>query len=291
MTLPRILVVDDDAAAREILGEAVAPVASEIATAESVREALVRLASAPYDLILSDIEMPGARGTDLLRDARNACPDIDIVMVTGLTDVGTAIQAMRLGASDYVTKPFNLDEVRIVVERTWEKRRLIRENRAYQQNLESKVSERTAELRQAYQQIEDTYQATLEALTQALDMRDTETQGHSLRVVQFTCEIARALGVQEPELTEIGRGALLHDIGKIGVPDAVLRKPGRLTEEEWTEMRKHPELGYHMLSGIKFLEKPREIVLAHQEKFDGTGYPRGLRGEQIPLGARIFAVA
>ena len=124
----------------------------------------------------------------------------------------------------------------------------------------------------------------------ALDTRDTETQGHSVRVSDYTVVIARRMGVEDPELTEIRRGALLHDVGKIGISDAVLRKPGKLSPEEWIEMRKHPEIGYRILSGIKFLEKSLPIVIAHQERYDGSGYPRGLKGEEIPLGARIFAV-
>jgi putative nucleotidyltransferase with HDIG domain len=213
-------------------------------------------------------------------------------------DIDVALRAMRSGASDYLTKPFNLEQVRITVERTLEKRRLLIENREYQHNLEMKVEERTRELTEKNQEVQrlfvelqETYQTTLEALVQALDLRDTETQGHSLRVVEFTTEIAAELGIVEPELTEIRRGALLHDIGKIGIPDAILRKPAKLTPEEWEEMRRHPELGFQMLAGIRFLERPRQIVLSHQEKFDGSGYPRGLRGDAIPLGARVFAVA
>jgi putative nucleotidyltransferase with HDIG domain len=185
----------------------------------------------------------------------------------------------------------------MTVERTLEQRRLIRENRAYQQNLERLVDERTAEVRRQsgeverlYRELKVTYETTLEALMEALDTRDTETQGHSRRVASFTVAVARRLGVEEPELTQMRWGALLHDVGKIGVPDAILRKPGKLTAEEWVEMRKHPELGRRILSSVRFLEGAIPIVYCHQERFDGTGYPRGLAGEQIPLGARIFAV-
>ena len=261
-------------------------------------EALEKLEQGGYSLVLSDIEMPGKSGTELLRVIRERHPQLDVILITAVVDIDVALRALRNGASDYLTKPFNLEQVRFTVERTLEKRRLVIENREYQHRLEAKVEERTHELteknqevQQLFEQLQETYQATLEALVQALDLRDTETQGHSLRVVEFTAEIAVALGIVEPELTEIRRGALLHDIGKIGIPDAILRKPAKLTPEEWDVMRLHPELGYQMLAGIRFLEKPREIVLSHQEKFDGTGYPRRLRGERIPLGARVFAVA
>jgi len=146
------------------------------------------------------------------------------------------------------------------------------------------------ELKVAFEQIRATYDTTLEALMEALDTRDTETQGHSRRVSEYTVAVARRMGVAEPDLTQMRWGALLHDVGKIGVPDAILRKPGPLTPAEWVEMRKHPELGRRILANIRFLEGAVPIVYCHQERFDGTGYPRGLKEEQIPLGARIFAV-
>ena len=204
-------------------------------------------------------------------------------MVTGVVDAQTAIGAIRQGASDYVTKPFNLEEVQIVVDRTLEKRRLILENRAYQEHLEDLVSQRTRELH-------DSYESTLQALVTALDFRDNETQGHSYRVVEYAVEVARQMGLAESEITWVRRGAILHDVGKIGVPDAILRKPGKLDADEWAEMRKHPEMGYRMLRHIPFLAPALDIVLCHQERFDGTGYPQGLKGEEIPLGARIFSV-
>src|SRR5262245_5896747 len=294
----RLLVVDDDLAVREVMAEGLQMGGYSVMVAGSAAEALQQIERSPFDLVLTDIEMPGGSGTELLRVVRDRYPELDVIMITAVVDIDVALRAIRNGASDYLTKPFNLEQVKITVERTLEKRRLIKENREYQQHLEAKVEERTSELtekneevQRLFEELQDTYQETLEALVQALDLRDTETQGHSLRVVEFTAEIALALGIIEPELTEIRRGALLHDVGKIGIPDAILRKPAKLTPEEWEVMRTHPELGYQMLAGIRFLEKPRDIVICHQERFDGTGYPRGLRGEQIPLGARIFAVA
>ncbi len=285
-------------AVREVMSEGLRMAGYRTTVAANAAEALEKLEDDPYSLVLSDIEMPGGSGTELLRVVRERYPELDVIMITAVVDIDVALRAIRNGASDYLTKPFNLEQVKITVERTLDKRRLLEENREYQQRLEAKVEERTFELREKneevqrlFEELQQTYQATLEALVQALDLRDTETQGHSLRVVEFTAEIAVALGIQEPELTEIRRGALLHDIGKIGIPDAILRKPAKLNEEEWKVMRLHPELGHQMLAGIRFLEKPRDIVISHQERFDGTGYPRGLAGEDIPLGARVFAVA
>lgn len=278
-----ILIVDDDPTIRDLLTEGLSESGYRCTTASDGLEGLARLRDNGFELVVSDIDMPGLDGVGLLQEARKVRPDTEIIMLTGVVDVEIAIQSMRLGACDYLTKPFNLAEVRITVERALEKRRLILENREYQKNLEAKVRERTEELSRSYQ-------TTLEALATALDTRDSETLGHSLRVAAYTVAVARRIGLLEPELTDIYRGALLHDVGKIGVPDAVLRKPGRLTPEEWNEMRRHPELGYRILEGIHFLDRARDIVLSHQERYDGKGYPRGLAGKAIPIGARIFSV-
>ena len=302
---PNLLIVDDEQVIREVLTEKLTSSGYHCEVAPNSTEALRKLDNSHYfSLVLSDIDMPGMNGMQLLREIKGRNGDIDVVMVTGVVDIDTAIQAIRLGASDYITKPFNLDEVVLTVEHTLEKRRLIRENREYQNSLERKVEERTQEVRHksneverlykelkvAFEQIRSTYDTTLEALMEALDTRDTETQGHSRRVSEYTVAVAKRMNVREPELTQMKWGALLHDVGKIGVPDAILRKPGPLTPEEWVEMRKHPELGRRILSGIKFLDGAVPIVYCHQERYDGTGYPRGLKEDQIPLGARIFAV-
>jgi putative nucleotidyltransferase with HDIG domain len=302
---PNLLIVDDEQVIREVLTEKLTTAGYACSTAANSAEALRKIETdQTFSLVLSDIDMPGQNGISLLKDIKTRNPEMDVVMVTGVVDVDIAIQSIRLGASDYITKPFNLEEVVLTVERTLEKRRLMRENHEYQLSLERKVEERTVEVRRkseeveqlyrelkvAFEQIRATYATTLEALMEALDTRDTETQGHSRRVSEYTVAIARAMGVAEPELTQMRWGALLHDVGKIGVPDAILRKPGPLTPQEWIEMRKHPELGRRILSGVKFLEGAVPIVYCHQERFDGSGYPRGLKGEGIPLGARIFAV-
>ena len=294
---PGILVVDDEPAIRDLLCEGLKGQGYHCDVAANGLEALDHLKREQFSLVLSDIDMPTMDGVRLLQNVKEAHPDIEVVMITGVVDVEVALRAMRMGANDYLTKPFNLEEVRLTVEKALEKRRLVLENREYQRDLESKVAERTVELvlkrreiEELYEKLQISYETTLEALAAALDTRDTETQGHSMRVSEYTTVIARRMGVKDPELTEIRRGALLHDVGKIGIPDAVLRKPGKLTSEEWEEMRRHPEIGYRILSGIKFLEPSLPIVIAHQERFDGSGYPRGLKREEIPLGARIFAV-
>lgn len=300
----QILIVDDEPVIREVLHERLSNAGFQCEVARNADEALKSIRSHPYSLVLSDIAMPGGDGISLLRKIKSEQPDLDVVMLTGVVDVETAIRAIRLGASDYLTKPFNLEDVMLTIERTLEKRRLIRENLEYQLDLERKVEERTSELRHkreeveslykelkvAFEQINSSYETTLEALMEALDARDSETQGHSRRVAEYTTLVARHLGIEEPELTQFRWGALLHDVGKIGIPDAILRKPGPLTEEEWCIMRQHPAMGAKILGSVKFLDTAVPIVASHQERYDGTGYPKGLKGDEIPLGARIFTV-
>ncbi len=295
----RVLVVDDDDDVRDVLRQEFGRRGLSVEGAASAGEARGLFgAGGRFDLVLCDIDMPGERGTELLAWIKATDPDVAVVMVTGISDAPTAVGAMLNGASDYVCKPFSLAEVRARTDQALDKRRLVLENHAYQNNLERLVEERThevlsamAEIRSLSDDLRAAYDATLVAMLSALDKRDNETQGHSLRVVAYTERLAKELGIAEPELIAIRRGALLHDVGKIGVPDAILRKPGKLDREEWLVMKKHAELGYEMLRDIKFLREAALIVLTHQERFDGGGYPRGLKGEEIPLGARLFACA
>jgi cyclic di-GMP phosphodiesterase len=214
-----------------------------------------------------------------------------VVMVTAMHDISIALNAIRNGAYDYLLKPFDREQLLATVRRALENRRLKLENRAYQTNLEALVTARTEQLRQAITTLERSYDITLEALGNALDLKDAETEGHSKRVTAFTIAIARAMGLSADQIRVIARGAFLHDIGKMAIPDAILRKPGALDPEEIAIMQEHCYRGYQILKRIPFLTEASEIVYAHQEKYDGTGYPRGLKGDQIPLGARIFSVA
>ncbi len=300
MNQPRanVLVVDDNPSVREVLREGLEAFGYRVETVGSAEEAKRRFAAGNFDLVLSDIDMPGETGTELLRWLKEQDGDVAVVMITGIDDASTAVAAMHAGAADYLCKPFSLPEVKARTEQALEKRRLLLENRAYQDHLERLVEERTHEVLQAMSRIRMlndelrlAYDTTLSALMIALDYRDNETQGHSIRVVEYTERLAEELGVVEPELTHIRRGAMLHDVGKIGIPDRILRKPGPLDDEEWELMKLHPKLGWEMLRDIAFLEESARIVLAHHERYDGKGYPNGLAGEEIPLGARIFAVA
>jgi putative nucleotidyltransferase with HDIG domain len=212
-------------------------------------------------------------------------------MITGVDDIRVGIAAMKKGADDYLVKPLQIEIVMSSLERALEKKRLEQEVDNYRQHLEEMVKERTGQLETALWQVESSYEDTLEALGAAIDLRDSETAGHSHRVTLYSTKIAKELGAAEHELKTIAMGAWLHDIGKLGIPDAVLLKPGALTEEEWTIMRSHAQIGFDIVKRIPFLAHAAEIILTHHERCDGSGYPRGLKTEDIPIGARIFAIA
>jgi len=295
----RILVVDDDEAVREPVFLFLAAAGYRPTAVASGDEALALLASGEeFELMLSDMIMPGMRGDILLERTKERFPDMPVIMVTTVSDISEALKSIRNGAYDYLPKPVERDQLLNTVKRALENRRLKLENRAYQLELENKVTERTAELRRALADVEQanaelrkSYDITLEFAGDALDLKDAETEGHSKRVTAFTIAIARAMGLDDNEIRVIAHGAFLHDIGKMAIPDSVLRKPGPLTEEEVMVMREHCLRGYEMVKKIPFLRDAAEIVYAHQECWDGSGYPRGLKERKIPLGARIFAIA
>jgi response regulator RpfG family c-di-GMP phosphodiesterase len=201
------------------------------------------------------------------------------------------VQAMHQGADDYLVKPFDLEIVVVSLNRALEKKRLEREVENYRCHLEAMVSERTQQLQTALRQTERSYEDTLEALGAAIDLRDSPTAGHSRRVFLYSMEIAKEMGGLENGFKSIAMGSWLHDIGKLAIPDRILLKPGPLTEEEWEIMRGHVRIGYELVNRISFLAEASEIVLTHHERYNGSGYPQGLKGEHIPQGARIFAVA
>src|ERR1700735_5331503 len=292
MPQERILVVDDEESVRSVVAALLERSGYAATTTESAEEATARLQQDPdYDLVLSDIMMPGTDGLTLLDQICTDYPGMPVVMLSAMNDAHVVTNAFRRGAIDYLLKPFERAELESIVLRAIEHGRLRKQNTIYRQNLESIVTSRTGRLRSTMQDLERSYDITLEAMGDALDLRDEETEGHSRRVTAYTIALAQAMGVEADDLRTIARGAFLHDIGKIATPDAVLLKPGRLNAEEMAIMKQHCERGYAMVSKIPFLREAAEIVYAHQERFDGTGYPRGLRGEEIPLGARIFAIA
>jgi cyclic di-GMP phosphodiesterase len=288
----RILVVDDEEAIREIVSSMLTFAGYSCLQAASGMEALAVLNSGEeFELMLSDLMMAELDGIGLLERTKERFPDMPVVMVTAVHDISVALAALRNGAYDYLLKPFERDQLLATVGRALENRRLKLENRTYQTNLESLVEARTDQLQAAMANLERSYDITLEALGDALDLKDKETEGHSRRVTAFTIAIARAMGLAGDQIRIIARGAFLHDIGKMAIPDDILRKPGKLTPQQTDIMREHCYKGYVIVKKIPFLQDACEIIYSHQERFDGTGYPRNLKGEDIPLGARIFAVA
>jgi putative nucleotidyltransferase with HDIG domain len=287
----RILIVDDEEAIREVVYSMLTMSGYECRQAASGVEALKILETQEFELLMSDLMMAEMDGKDLLARAKEKYPDMPVLMVTAVHDISTALEALRNGAYDYLLKPFEREQLLASARRALENRRLKLENRTYQTNLESLVEARTEQLRRAMLDLERSYDITLEALGDALDLKDAETEGHSKRVTAYTIAMARAMGLEQEKIRIIARGAFLHDIGKMAIPDAILRKPGPLTPDEVLIMREHCARGYNMLCKIPFLKEASDIVFSHQERWDGTGYPRGLKGEEIPLGARLFAIA
>ena len=286
----KLLIVDDEPEVRAVLRDLLSDT-YECSEALSAEEALQRLREDNYQLVISDITMGGISGLDMIPHARRISPDTVIVMVSGMQTIESAIEALRLGAFDYLMKPFDLRQAEAAVTRALEHYELVTAKQRYENHLEELVEQRTIELDKALGSLEGAYRSTLRALTAALETRDAETHGHSERVVTFSLRLGREYGLNGPQMNALEFGSLLHDIGKIGVPDAILRKPSQLTEDEWTRMREHPLHGQQILRGIEFLEGAARVVAQHHEKWDGSGYPLGLKAEEIDVCARIFSVA
>ncbi len=287
----RILIADDEAGVREIWARKLTSLGYACECCEDGKTALDLIATRAFDLLLAGTGLPETGDFALFKEAARIRPHIAVILTANVIDIETAVDSLKDGVYDYIIKPSSPEEVSVSVSRALERRRLLLENLNYKETLEEQVASRTQQLKKALRVLEHTYHSTLVALSKALDSRDADFDGHSLRVTAYTTRLARQLGIGESEIRVIEKGVLLHDIGKIGIPDALLRKTGELTEDEWVLMRKHPEIGYRILARIKFLERAAQLVLHHHERYDGNGYPQRLKGEEINLGARIFAVA
>ncbi len=286
------LVIDDDENVREFLASALEAYQYTVAQAADGETGVSIVPSWKPDVVLLDVEMSGLSGVDALDRIMAYDASAAVVMITSANDVETVRRCLRGGAYDYLIKPLELPTILETIERAIERRMLQLEVESYRRDLEGLVYSRTRELEDAIDRIEGTYNGTILALGSALETRDVETQEHSMRVARYTIAFMERLGVTDDEtLTDIKRGAFLHDIGKIGVSDSILRKPGPLTADEWALMKEHPLIGVRMLAGIDFLAGALPIVRSHHERWDGAGYPDGLGGPSIPLEARAFAVA
>lgn len=280
MNNSHILIVDDTQRSREILEGVLTQQGYTLTFADNGPEALKLAADLHPDLIMLDVMMPGMDGFEVCRRLR-ADPilcEVPVVMVTALDDQESRLKGFEAGADEFISKPYNLTELRARV------RTITRLNR-YRSLLEERSN-----LEVAHRALKQAYDATIEGWARALELRDRETEGHSQRVTALTLHLAREMGCSEDEMVHMRRGALLHDIGKMAVPDKILNKPGPLSDEEWEIMHKHTLHAEELLSSVEFLRPAMDIPSCHHEKWDGTGYPRGLKGEDIPLAARIFAV-
>ena len=281
----RCLIVDDEAPLRTVLRRLMEAEGFVCDEAASGVEALALLDTHPTPLVLTDIHMPRMDGAELLDNIVARWPDTAVVIITAVSDVEIAVRCLEMGALDYLTKPFTIEEVRARVGQAMEKRRLLIENRAYRSDLEERVGLQT-------RKYEELFLASLQSLAEALEVKDAYTWGHSTRVSRYAMAIARELNVVPQTLNELELGSRLHDIGKIGVREAVLNKDGPLTDDEYAHVMEHPVIGWRLLAPLLH-EMPHAlaVVRSHHERFDGRGTPDALRGHEIPLEARITAVA
>jgi len=286
----RILIVDDEEVICNILARRLTKEGYVCMTANDGREALKHFYKNTFSLIISDIKMPEMDGLELLKRIRDVDPKMIVIMVTAFPEIDRAVEAMRLGAYDFIIKPADLDLVTLSVKRALEKKRLEEEVETYHRNLERLVEERTAKLQQAYRILKKAHLDSVKVLAEAIDAKDPYTRGHSDRVTRMSMKIAFQLGFAEERMESLEYGALLHDIGKIGIKDEILQKPDVLSSEEFQSIREHPLIGVKIVEGIEFFKDKIPMIRHHHEHFDGSGYPDGLAGEAIPLEARIIAI-
>ena len=281
----RCLVVDDEPRLRRVLTRLLEAEGFSCAEADSGVEALRQLERQPVPLVISDLRMPEMDGVTLLREIITRWPETAVIVVTAVAEVESAVACLQMGALDYVAKPFHLDEVRARVSQALDKRRLIIENRNYQQGLEARVESQA-------RRIEELFLEGVHALVHALEAKDAYTRGHSMRVANYSIGIARAIGLDKDQIDTIALGAELHDVGKIGVSESVLHKAGKLSDAEYRHVMEHTVIGARIL-GPLMRDAPGAlaIVRSHHERLDGTGTPDGLKGNLIPFEARLVSVA
>jgi len=281
----RVLVVDDEEFLRSIVRERLEIAGYSVEEASNGNEALAMLArSGPYDVLLTDIRMPVMDGITLLGEWGKRSPGTASIVMSANAELDTAVQALKIGACDYITKPFNFGVLLITIENALRKKDLERQLDDYRANLEEKVKEQT-------DTINSMYVRSIDAMIKALEEKDSYSQGHWRRVTLYSLAIATELGMTGQELEDLRRASVLHDLGKIGVREAVLNKPGKLSDEEFAEIVRHPEKAVRILEPIPFFRPLLPAILHHHERFDGKGYPSRLAGSRIPLGSRIMAIA
>ncbi len=287
----RVLVVDDEPSVCDVMNQALEREGYACETCLSGEEALNLLRRERFDVVITDLHMPGISGMALLEQGKKESPESAFLMATGECDVRVGVEAMKQGATDYLVKPIQLKALIASVQKAQADKGKELKFRNFESLRKLLVTKRHSQLKRAFHHIQEIHDQTLATLGAALDFRDDETAGHTQRVCLYSLQIARTIGYPEGKVRDLVRGAFLHDIGKIGVPDQILFKPGRLTDAETAIMRQHVIIGFSLISHLSYLKGAAPVVLCHHERFDGGGYPRGLKGSGIPMGARIFSVA
>lgn len=286
-----VLVVDDENGVRDLISRWLSSGGYSVASAASADAALGVMETAPAAVALCDIRMPGHDGLWLADRIRHLFPETAVIMATGVQDVGAAVDSLRQGVVDYLTKPFGRDRVREAVVRGLEWHRAARDSRRWRVTLEREMQSRHSRLSDAIAALHIDSDAALDAMLSMLTMSDREAYAHAYRVAALSVSVARLLGMSADEVRTIERGALLHDLGKLAMPEALLRKPAPLTVEEQTLIRTHPRLGSELVQNVPYLAEASAVVRDAHERLDGLGYPRGVRAEEIWMGARIVTVA
>lgn len=285
-----VLLINQNSRAANLIIKLLYPI-YECDRADSLEESFLMLREKQYAVILCGADLRNFSNAKIICRIQTISPDSEIILLSEQDSRQSAIEAFRAGAFDFLLMPVEIEGVRAAAARAFEHYETKRQKASHQRHLENLAVKRADEIDKVLEEIENSYRITLKALVQALETRDFETHGHSERVVTFSLRLGHELNLEKDALRDLELGALLHDIGKIGVPDAILRKPAALNSEEWNKMKLHPLHGQKILRNIPFLEGAARVVCQHHEKWDGSGYPHGLRGEGIDLGARIFAVA
>lgn len=282
----RVLVVDDEEFLRFLVREWLEQAGYTVEEAADGREALEKLDGRgwSFDILLTDIRMPNMDGISLLREWIRRSPTTAGVVMSANAELDTAVSALKLGACDYITKPFSSEVLLITLENALRKKELERQVEDYRLNLEKKVKEQTDVINLMYVR-------SIDAMVKALEAKDFYTRGHAQRVTIYSVATAKEMGILEQEVEDLRRASVLHDLGKIGVRETVLNKPGKLSPEEFREVVRHPELSVSILEPIPFFRPLLPTVLHHHERYNGRGYPAGLAGDEIPLASRILAVA
>lgn len=287
----RLLIVDDEETIRSAISRFLRSRGYEVETAESGAQALTRLEQGRFSLVLCDVRMPGMSGLEVVPRARSLDPDVAVLMLSGVNDAPTATEALSSGAADYLMKPIELGELQHAVERALHRRDLVIEQRRVEHLIREEVATRTAELEREKQSLRQLSIGVIDSLITAMEAKDVYLRGHSQRVAQLAASIAEVLGLDEDTVEHIRMAGRLHDVGKIGIPESILNKPGKLTPEEFEIVKDHVRLSMQILTPLGHLGPALRYVQDHHEHWDGKGYPRGLAGEDISIGGRVLTAA